>query len=467
MEAISTILAQDLQKESISNTDKKIKFLLISPTSPLWRIERNQKPSNSKVFRFSMLPSLCVAASMPPNVETQILDEDVEPIDFETDAELIGITFMTYNAPRAYEIADRFRSLGKTVIFGGYHPSFMPDEAIEHADSICIGESENNVPQMIKDYLNGELKNIYKNELFDLKNLPVLDRSLLHKNAYITTNVLQATRGCYHRCAFCSVAAFNRYQIRTRPVGRVIDELKTLGKDVLFMDDNITLDKDYAKELFKAMAPLKKRWYSQSGISIAEDNELLELAVKSGCKGLFLGFESLSQKSLGAYKKHCNRKRDYVEVANKLHDKGIAIFAAFVFGSDEDEIDVFENTLNFLLEANIEVLQSTRLTPFPGTPLFDNLDKDGRIIDKDWSHYDFFNVVHKPLNMTPEELHRGTAWLQKQFFSGKNIARRIWRASSYLSPVMVFKIVLPVNLGYRHKLTSYGAFKMGSNFNLN
>ena len=147
------------------DNQKKIKFLLINPTSPLWRVSANQRPRNSRVFRFSMLPSLYVAASMPPYVETQIVDEDVEPIDFNTNATLIGITFMTFNAPRAYEIADQFRSQGKSVIFGGYHPTFMQQEAIKHADSICVGESEYNVPRMIEDFVAGKLEPYYNSDL--------------------------------------------------------------------------------------------------------------------------------------------------------------------------------------------------------------------------------------------------------------------------------------------------------------
>ncbi|MCK5279852.1 MAG: cobalamin-dependent protein [Cyclobacteriaceae bacterium] len=411
-----------------------------------------------------MLPSLYVAASMPSNVETKIIDEDVEPVDFNTNADLIGITFMTYNAPRAYEIADQFRTKGKTVIFGGYHPTFMPQEAIKHADSICIGESENNVPEMMEDFMAGRLKPFYKSELADLKGLPIINRNLLHNQAYVTTNTLQATRGCYHRCEFCSVASFNRYKIRTRPVGNVLDELKGLGRDVLFMDDNITLDRAYAKELFTEMIPLKKRWFSQCGIGIAEDDELLNLAVRSGCHGLFIGFESLSQQSLSSWKKHCNRRMDYLEVARKLHSVDIAIFAGFVFGSDEDGPDVFANTLDFLLESNVETLQATRLTPFPGTPLFDKVDEDGRIFDKDWSHYDFFHVVHQPLNMDPETLHCGTAWLQQQFYSYKNITRRLGKTLTYLSPNIIMRAVLPLNLGFRYKLSTYGAFKLGNSF---
>lgn len=446
------------------NAQKKIKFLLINPTSPLWRVQKNQAPKNSSVFRFSMLPSLYVAASMPGNVECEIVDEDIEPIDFNTDAEIIGVSFMTYNAPRAYEIGDAFRKKGKTVIFGGYHPTFMQQEAIQHADAICIGEAERNIPDIIKDYQAGNLRQFYKSELVDLSELPVPNRNLLKNGSYITVNTMQATRGCYNLCEFCSVAAFNRYKIRTRPVSSVIEELKGLGKYVLFMDDNITLNREYAKELFAAMMPLKRTWFSQCSISIAADDELLDLAVKSGCRGLFLGFESLSEQSLNGWKKHCNRRKNYAEIVKKIHSKGIVIFGAFVFGSDSDGPDVFENTLDFLLDTNIETVQSTRLTPFPGTPLFEKLSAEGRIFDKDWSHYDFFHVVHKPLNMDVETLHRGTAWIQRQFYSYKNISRRIARSFKYLEPGIIMRTVVPLNFGYRTKLSAYGAFELGKSF---
>lgn len=411
-----------------------------------------------------MLPSLYVAASMPAYVNTRIIDEDIEPVNFDTDADLIGVSFMTYNAPRAYEIADQFRAQGKSVIFGGYHPTFMPDEAIQHADSICLGEAELNIPRMIDDYQANRLERFYKSELVNLDTLPILNRSLINKKAYFISNVLQATRGCHHRCTFCSVAPFHQYKIRNRPIGKVLEELKSMGRYILFMDDNLTLDREYAKELFTQMIPLKKRWFSQCGVGITEDDELLHLLGKSGCRGLFIGFESLSQKSLGAWKKHCNRKRDYLEVVRKLHKKGIAICAAFVFGCDEDDRDVFATTLDFLLEANVETIQSTRLTPFPGTPLFEQMKSEGRIIDKDWSHYDFFHVVYQPLYMDPETLNLGTAWLQKEFYSYKNISRRIRKAIAYLSPDTILRVVLPVNLGYRYKLSSYGAFEMGKSF---
>lgn len=391
---------------------KRIKVVLINPTSPLRRARAGERPS-SRVFRFSMLPSLYVAASMPPHVETQIVDEDIQPIDLGVEADLIGISFMTYNAPRAYEIADRFRAMNKPVILGGYHPTLMPEEAAEHADAVCIGDAEPNVPRMIEALRTGQLLKFYRRESIPLTNLPLPRRDLIRREDYAPIDTVQATRGCPRRCSFCSVAAFHRSRFRARPVTEVIEELKGLGRNILFMDDSITADRDYAEELFSKMIPLGKRWFSQCGIGIAQDEKLLHLASQSGCRGLFIGFESLSQDNLRSWKKHGNLGKDYLAVVQRLHAAGIAVFAGFVFGSDQDGPDVFERTLEFLLDANVECLQATRLTPFPGTPLYEEMERQGRIRDWDWSHYDFGHVVFEPARMRSETLDNGVAWVQR------------------------------------------------------
>lgn len=402
---------------------------------------------------------------MPPYVETRIIDEEVEPVDFETDADLIGISFMTYNAPRAYEIADRFRGeKGKPVIVGGYHPTFMPEEAKQHANAVCIGEAEGNVPRMMADFAAGELKQFYSSEPVDLAGLPRPDPALIRKQDYAPVDVLQATRGCYYQCNFCSVSAFHQHRFRVRPIAEVIDELKSLGRYVLFMDDNIICDRDYAKGLFAEMIPLGKRWFSQCTVGIAEDEELLHLASRSGCQGLFIGFETLSQDGLRSWKKKANLGKDYLGAVRRLHAAGVAIGAGFVFGCDDDTPDVFERTLAFLLEANIETLQATRLTPFPGTPLFAELDRQGRIFDKNWAHYDFNNVVFKPLHMTCETLDQGVAWVLRQFHTRSRVARRVWRSRQYLDPRIVLGGVLPLNLAWRRKLQTDGNFQRGAEF---
>jgi radical SAM superfamily enzyme YgiQ (UPF0313 family) len=442
---------------------ERIKFLLINPASATWRVQKGERPRGSRFFRFSMLSSLSVAAAMPPHVDTTIVDEEVEPIDFETDADVIGISFMTYNAPRAYEIADRFRAeKGKPVIFGGFHPTFMPEEAIRHADAVCVGEAEGVVPRMMDDFAAGALKPFYRSQPVDLAGLSRPAPSLIRKQHYAPADVLQATRGCNYPCSFCSVAAFHHRHFRTRPVGEVIDELKSLGRYVLFMDDNIMGDREFARQLFAAMIPLGKRWFSQCGIGIADDEELLSLASRSGCQGLFVGFESLSQAELRSWQKRPNLGKDYLAVVRRLHSAGIAVCAGFVFGGDDDAPDAFERTLEFLLEANVETLQATRLTPFPGTPLFAEMDEQGRICDKNWAHYDFNHVVFEPLHMRRETLDTGVAWVLRQFHTRSRVARRVLKSFRYLDPVLVVGGVLPLNLGWRHKLAVDGNFRRGA-----
>jgi radical SAM superfamily enzyme YgiQ (UPF0313 family) len=442
---------------------ERVKFLLVNPTAPEWRVGPGERPRGSRFFRFSMLSSLYVAAAMPPYVETRIVDEDLEPIDFATDADVVGISFMTYNAPHAYEIADRFRrETGKPVILGGYHPTFMPEEAIEHADSVCIGEAEGAVPRMMEDIAAGRLERFYRSEPCDLAGLPRPDWALVRKRDYAPVGFIEATRGCTHRCSFCSVTSFHHHRLRTRPVAEVVDELASLGRYVVFMDDNIICDREYAKELFTTMVPLGKRWSSQCGIGIADDEELLRLASRSGCTGLFIGFESLDEAGLRSWNKHTNVGKDYLAVVRKLHEAGIAICAAFVFGGDHDTPDVFERTLEFLLESSVETVQTTRLTPFPGTALFAEMDRDGRIFDKDWSHYDFNHVVFEPAQMRRETLDAGVAWLSRQFHTRRRIAKRVVNSFRYLDPVLVLGGVLPVNLGWRVKLKADGTFERGA-----
>ena len=434
-----------------------MKLLLVSPTSPLWRTQAPGAYRGARAFRFSMLSSLYVAAAMPPDVDTRLVDEDVEPVDFETDADVVGISFMTYNAPRAYEIADEFRRRGKTVIVGGYHPTFLPEEASRHADAVCVGEAEGVVPQMMADLRAGRLRPIYRGAAGSLTGLPIPDRRLIRRTAYITPDAVQATRGCPHACTFCSVAAFCGHEFRTRPVDEVIDELAGLGRRVLFVDDNIIGDREYALELFARMAPLKRQWCSQCSLRIAEDPRLLALAAKSGCIALFLGLESLSDGNLRAWRKTTNRALDYARAIARIHAAGIGVYAGFVFGMDDDDGTVFQRTLDFLDQARVDVLQSTILTPFPGTPLFDEMDRQGRIRTRDWGLYDFAHVVFEPQRLSPQALLAGASWVESRFYSRAATWRRIARAFGYMRPSVALGVMAPLSLGYVMRTRAYGA----------
>jgi len=434
----------------------KIKFQIICPAAPQFRITRREAaPFRTRIFRFSMLSALSVAACAPPEVQTEVVDENVQPVDFATDADIIGISFMTYNAPRAYEIAREFRQGGKTVFFGGYHPSLVPEEAAEHADAVCIGEAEANLPRMIEDYRQRRLRKFYRFPYPEFR-APRADSGLLRARDYMWCTVVQATRGCSNRCEFCSVSAFSQHAFKAKPIEDVVAEIQSGGKRrVLFMDDNLAGDIEYFKALLGALVPLRIRWYSQIGFQVTRDWQLLDLMRGSGCGGVFIGFESLTQQSLVETGKGFNRAAEYESGIQALHRRGIAVVAAFVLGYDHDGLEVFDGTLQFLERARADALQLTVLTPFPGTPLYHRLEQEGRIRDRDWQHYDLGHVTYEPRNMTAAVLQDGHNRILQRFYSWPCILRRVCRQIRYLGAAEISLLAL-INWGYRLKIRRDG-----------
>lgn len=432
-----------------------MKLLLINPTAPQWRADPVNGPARAtRVFRFSMLTSLTVAAALPDGVEAEIVDEELEPINLDTDADLIGISFMTYNAPRAYALADEFRERGKTVIFGGYHPTLVPEEAKGHADAVCIGEAEPNLPEMIADYASGRLRPYYQNGTADLAALKVPNRSLLRSSGYAWVDALQATRGCPHACTFCSISAFHQRRYRVRPVEQVLEEMKGLGRHLIFMDDNLTADPDYAESLFAHMIPLKKRWVSQTSTALGQNPRLMDLAARSGCAGVFMGLETISEQALAGWNKRFNHASDYKRLVQQLHNRGIAVIAGIVFGHDADTTETFDRTVRFLREARIDALQATILTPFPGTAL--HAQMESRIVDRNWAHYDFSRAVFEPARMSREQLEEGHQRVLQNFYSPGAICRRVLLGAGYLRPSTLLRGSLCLNIGYRARLKACG-----------
>jgi len=439
-----------------------LKFLLIHPASARARALRGRRRLTDRIFQQSVLPCLYVAAATPAWVETRIVDEDVEPIDFTADVDVVGLSFMTLSAPRAYEIAGRFRNeRGIPVIMGGFHPTVCPDDALRHADAICVGDAENKMARIMEDARAGRLQRVYDGPAPDLADLPVPNRGLLSRWRHQPIDTILATRGCPYKCTFCSITAFHNHTYRMRPVDQVVEELRTLRTRVLFVDDNLTADRNYALELFAAIAPLGKRWYGQCSTSIADDAELLRRAAASGCRGLFVGFESLSEPNLHAWHKRFNRPQHYARVVRTLHDAGIAVFAGMVFGMDDDTPAVFRRTLAFLHEARLDFVAANVLTPFPGTPLYDEMVRGGRIIEPDWSWYDFNHVVFEPRHMSPETLQHGTFWVRAQFYRRRPVARRILRALGYLDAGTVLHAIVPLNVGFRSRMARSGTMQTG------
>lgn len=357
-----------------------MKIGLILPRGPLYRF---RKGIFGKPLQYAPLTLTTLASLVPRelNARVVIFDEGVEDVPDDLDVDIAGISAITGSANRAYAIADSLRKKGVKVILGGIHPTLTPQEAIGHADAVAIGFAEATFPQMLRDFNCGRLKKFYYQGEISLERLPLPSRQLLKKNKYITINTVQATRGCVNNCDFCVVPVAWRQRMYFRPVREVIKEIEMLqGRDFIFLDVSPIENKQYAKNLFKELIPLRKKWATPVTIKIVEDEELFNLAVKGGCKAVLIGFESVNQHNLNLMAKGFNFVRQYKETVKKLHDNGIAIMGCFVLGCEEDEPSVFARTVDFVIEANIDLPRFTVYTPYPGTPVYKRLYKESRII---------------------------------------------------------------------------------------
>jgi len=398
-------------------------------------------------FRFPTLSLASIAAVTPLEWDVVLLDDNSEKIDYSCDADIVALTGMTPQAPRAYEIADEFRRRGKTVVMGGFHASNMPDEALTHVNAVVVGEGELVWPQLLEDFRRNELKPLYKTgSLMEMSVIPVARREIFKGKPYLLTNTIQTTRGCPFDCEFCSVTAFYGRKYRKRPVASILKELEQLRKVnsfAFFVDDNIVADRTYALELFAGMKSLEFKWLSHAPIDFARDRELMKAAGEAGCLGMFVGFESLNQDSLAAMGKVTNRSRSYLEDAQAFRDNGIGILGSFVLGYDGDTPAVFDQLLRFTEEARLEAAIFPILTPYPGTAVRTRLEAEGRIISNDWRDYDMEHVTFQPRGMTVEELQLGYEQLCRSFYSFPSMYRRIFKLHR---SVQVFG---PMNIGFR------------------
>ncbi|MBI5561344.1 MAG: B12-binding domain-containing radical SAM protein [Deltaproteobacteria bacterium] len=421
-----------------------MKLLLILPKS-----ERGYwgKVSKSGKAGFVRLNLPTIAALTPNEWDVEILDNRVRPVDYAAKPDLVGVTGFTSEIPSAYEIADNWRRAGVTVVMGGVHVSAMPDEALAHADSVVIGEAELVWAGLLDDFKRGELKKKYKaDRLCGMEGMVIPRRDLLDRPMFSGFYTMQATRGCPFNCDYCAVTAFFGKEFRVRPVADVIDEIKGFGaKEFFFMDDNIVGRAKYAKELFTELIPLKVTWGSQASVTMAKDPELLRLYAASGGKYAFIGLESLSQKNLDRMHKSWNSAKGFKEAIEKIHDAGINIIGSFVFGLDDDDPTVFKTTLDFIMETKLDAAQFHILTPLPGTVTYGVLEKEGRIIDRDWAKYHTGEVVFQPKGMTVEELQAGYHWIFRETYTIGSILKRSLRSRRGL----IYRIA--ANLSYRKK----------------
>lgn len=422
-----------------------MKLLLVLPKNErgFWG-----KVSSKGKAGFVRLNLPTIAALTPEDWEVEILDARARKVDYDAKVDLVGITGFTAEMPSAFEIADGFRRKGVKVIMGGVHVSALPDEALEHADAVVIGEAELVWQKALEDFKKGELKPRYEApNLCGMEDMAVPRRDLLDRAMYVSGfNTLQATRGCPFNCDYCAVTSFFGNEFRVRPVREVIEEIKRFDtKDFFFVDDNIAGRPKYAKELFRELEPLKVSWGSQASITMAKDPELLDLYAKSGGKYVFIGFESLSQKNLEKMHKGWNSAKGYKEAIKKIHDAGINILGSFVFGLDEDDKNVFKDTFDFIMDTGMDAAQFHILTPLPGTVTYGVLEKEGRITDRDWAKYHTGEVVFKPKGMTAEELQNGYYWIFRNTYTLRNILKRSLRGTRGL------KYRIAMNIAYRKK----------------
>lgn len=402
-----------------------MKIAFLAPAGAMHRYDG----SFGKALHYAPLTLTTLAALVPEelNAEIAIYDETAGKIPLDLEAELVCITCITGTAMRCYAYADYFRSLGKTVVLGGVHPTMLPDEAALHADVVMTGFTEQTFPQMLFDYLNHNLKPRYEqNHDFTIVGRPTPKREFLNKKRYVTLNTLEAVRGCSLPCTFCAYpAAFGR-TVHKRPVKEVIAEIEALNsKEVLFPDVNLITDKAYALELFTAMIPLRKMWFGLATSSIGIDDELLNAFEKSGCKGLLIGFESIKQSSQSFIHKGVNKVLEYGELMKKLHHAGIIVQGCFAFGGDDEDTSVFEKTVEMVIKTKIDLPRYSILTPFPKTQLYAQLEEEGRITERDWAMYDVEHCVFKPLKMMKEELEEGITWAWRETYTYRSIFQRL------------------------------------------
>jgi radical SAM superfamily enzyme YgiQ (UPF0313 family) len=369
-----------------------------------------------------------LSALTPVGHRVTIVDEYHRLADPDLKSDLIGISVWTASSSRAYKLADHYRRRGIPVVLGGPHVTVCPQEALAHADAVVVGEAEAVWAQVVRDAGSGQLQPVYQGVMLPLDGTPAPDWSPVHPNDYVIQIALSTTRGCTRRCDFCYESCRPKPNFRQRSLERVLHEIDARPAPVIsFLDNDITANVRFARELFTALIPRKRRWLGMTSIEVADDEGMLDLMAESGCRTLFVGFESIVPESLNEVHKTCNRVEDYVRNVRRIHDRGIMVNGSFVFGFDHDDGDTFDRTVAFGIEARLETATFTVLTPYPGTTLYRRLHAQGRILDHDWSHYDTTRCVFQPARMTPQELEAGYLAAYERFYSWSSILRRCRR----------------------------------------
>ncbi len=386
------------------------------------------------------LTGIHLAALTPARHEVRVIHQQVEPVDLETEADVVALSFFSGFAPEAYRLAAEFKRRGKLVVAGGPHVTYWPEEALRFCDAVVIGEAESVWAAILADAEAGRLRPTYQGQSRPLVGLPRPRYELL-PDAFFVKRVVQATRGCPFTCSFCTVPTLNP-GFRMRPVAEVVQDIAYddfeqwwQRKVVWFWDDNLTAKRAYIKELLRAMIPLKKWWLTQASLDITRDEALLDLMEQSGCIGIFFGIESFTPESLRAANKRQNKAAAYKEAIDRLHERGIAVMAGFVAGFEGDTPESIIAMADQMAEIGVDVPFLSVLTPYRGTPLYEQYAREERLLpDRGWEFYNGYNVTFRPRQMTPAALLNAHRILWRTAFSPGHVARRIARGSRYLRP---------------------------------
>jgi radical SAM superfamily enzyme YgiQ (UPF0313 family) len=400
---------------------KMILPALTEATSPFFR-----------PIKYSLFPPLglaTLAGYLAADDQVSLQDEHVERLDLDDEPDLVVIQVYITSAYRAYEIADHYRRKGAYVVLGGLHVTSLPEEAAQHANTICMGPGEDVWPAFLRDYRSGRPAPIYRSTTRTLEGIPRIRRDLIRRHLYLVPNSIVVSRGCPHSCDFCYKEAFfrNGKGFYTQTVDAALSEIERLpGRHLYFLDDHLFGNVPFASALFDGMRGMNRVWQAAGTVASVLRPGLLEKAVEAGLRSLFVGFETLSAENLLEQGKKQNLGRDYQAAIRRLHDLGVMVNGSFVFGMDGDDETVFERTVEWAIENGIETATFHILTPYPGTALHERIQQQNRILHARWDLYDTRHVVHRPARISPEALEEGYWWAYREFYRWNSI----WRGAA-------------------------------------
>lgn len=411
---------------------------------------------------FAILKSLT-----PPDFDVSFFDERLEPVPLDHATDLLALTVETYTARRAYQIADHYRDRGIPVVMGGYHPTFLPDEALQHADAVVRGDAEGIWPQVLDDAANGSLQPLYESPDFVPLDGYIPDRSIFAGKKYAPMGLVQYGRGCKFNCTFCSIRAFYGSSLRQRPVAEVVEDIVRSGRRHIFLvDDNLFVDREKARELFEALIPLGIAWSCQVSIDIARDEKLVKLMARSGCISALIGFESLRPESLREVRKGWNLKwQSYDQAISVFRRSGLMLYGTFVFGCDSDTTDAFNESVAFAIRNRFMLANFNPLTPMPGAPLYQRMQQEGRLLhDRWWLDPDFRygDATFAPMHMTADRLTEECFTARMKFNSLRSIASRLFDLRTNVRSPYRAGIFLATNLISRREILRKQRHRLGA-----